>query len=197
MTIQQYNEKFLPKINNAKYAVNKIDKAIQLMDEKKVDRDEVYRVLKIYGWSEEVKTFILEALEYYRKKEGIEKLETAEAERQKRQRITEIQAALEIGLFADAKEELRLQIELQILEELNFDCFGRIQANAMFESGIKLMVLYDKEKNNYEISVLNKAGQKFFFYRDLDSVEKTVEIFALMFPDCMPSSKEGDWIIYG
>lgn len=74
MTVKEYNEEFLPKIEHADYIVSRLEHIINHMDKDKVDEKEVWRVLGIYGWSEQIRTTILQALEYYQIHEGIEKL---------------------------------------------------------------------------------------------------------------------------
>lgn len=75
MTVQQYNDEFLPMIDTASCFISMLELEIDHMDKELVDTEEVRRIFKIYGWSEETKEIILKALEYYRQHEGIEKLE--------------------------------------------------------------------------------------------------------------------------
>ena len=51
-----------------------MDKIIDHMDIDEDGRNEVKRILKIYGYSDETKETIVKALEYYRIHEGIDKL---------------------------------------------------------------------------------------------------------------------------
>ena len=76
MTVKEYNKEFLPKIVAAQYVALNLELAIdhaEISDEAKA---EVRKHLRFHAcWSEEAKQTILDALEYYRKHEGIEKLE--------------------------------------------------------------------------------------------------------------------------
>ena len=75
MTVKEYNTEFLPKIQIAREFINLFESAIQHMDEKKVDKDEVMKQFKIRCWSEETKETILTALSYYKRHEGLDKIE--------------------------------------------------------------------------------------------------------------------------
>ena len=75
MTVKEYNTEFLPKIQIAREFINLFESAIQHMDEKKVDKDEVMKKFKIRCWSEETKETILTALSYYKRHEGLDKIE--------------------------------------------------------------------------------------------------------------------------
>lgn len=74
MTVKEYNKEFLPKIKKAKILIEMMDKIIDHMDIDEDGRNEVKRILKIYGYSDETKETIVKALEYYRIHEGIDKL---------------------------------------------------------------------------------------------------------------------------
>ena len=81
MTVQEYNKEFLPQVNNAKTLVNALDHIIEKVfiediTEKEDLKKFLLEVLQIYGWSEETKELILNALECYKKHEGIDKLES-------------------------------------------------------------------------------------------------------------------------
>lgn len=77
MTVTEYNKEFLPKIVAAQYVAHNLELAIdhaEISDEAKA---EVRKHLRIHAcWSEEAKQTILDALEYYRKHEGIDKLDS-------------------------------------------------------------------------------------------------------------------------
>lgn len=75
MTVNEYNKEFLPKIKTAKILIEMMDKIIEHMDINEDGRDEVKRILKIYGYSDETKETIIKALEYYRIHEGIDKIQ--------------------------------------------------------------------------------------------------------------------------
>ena len=80
MTVKEYNKEFLPKVNGAKTFVNALEHIIErVFAEDITDKEEVKKllleVLHTYGWSEETKQLIWDALECYRKHEGIDKLE--------------------------------------------------------------------------------------------------------------------------
>ena len=74
MTVKAYNKEFLPKIKKARILIEMMDKIIDHMDIDEDGRNEVKRILKIYGYSDETKETIVKALEYYRIHEGIDKL---------------------------------------------------------------------------------------------------------------------------
>lgn len=74
MTVREYNNDFLPKIERAKEFINLFESSIRHMDDKSVDKNEVRRQFKIRCWSNETKETILTALSYYQKREGIEKI---------------------------------------------------------------------------------------------------------------------------
>lgn len=75
MTVEEYNHDFLPRIQRAKEFVLLFESSINHMDSSRVDKDEVRRQFKIRCWSEETKQMILIALDYYKKHEGLERLE--------------------------------------------------------------------------------------------------------------------------
>lgn len=75
MTVREYNKEFLPKITRAKCFISLFENIVSHIDKEKADHEEIWRIFKIYSWSEETKQTILTALEYYRIHEGIEKLE--------------------------------------------------------------------------------------------------------------------------
>ena len=80
MTVKEYNKEFLPQVNKAKSFVCCLDPLIEkIFSENITNKEEMKKflleVFGIYGWSEETKQTILDALELYRVKEGIEKLE--------------------------------------------------------------------------------------------------------------------------
>ena len=74
MTVKEYNKEFLPKIKKARILIKMMDKIIDHMDIDEDGRNEVKRILKIYGYSDETKETIVKELEYYRIHEGIDKL---------------------------------------------------------------------------------------------------------------------------
>lgn len=71
MTVKEYNTVFLPKIDAASCVISCMENDFK----KTKDYDGCMRELKILGWSEETKSTILTALDYYRQHEGIDKLE--------------------------------------------------------------------------------------------------------------------------
>lgn len=75
MTVWEYNNKFLPRISRAVEFVTLFENAIRHMDNNLVDKQEVMRQFELRSWSEETKRIILVALSYYKKHEGIEKIE--------------------------------------------------------------------------------------------------------------------------
>lgn len=75
MTVKEYNQEFLPKIQRARELIILFESAIQHMDEKTVNKDEVMKQFKIRCWSEETKETILTALSYYKQHEGLDKIE--------------------------------------------------------------------------------------------------------------------------
>lgn len=75
MTVKEYNNEFLPKIQRANEFIMLFESAIRHMDEKVVDKDEVMKQFEIRCWSEETKQTILTALSYYKRHEGLDKLE--------------------------------------------------------------------------------------------------------------------------
>lgn len=75
MTVIEYNKKFLPKIQRANEFIMLFESAIQHMDERIVDKDEVMKQFEIRCWSEETKKTILTALSYYKQHVGLEKIE--------------------------------------------------------------------------------------------------------------------------
>ena len=74
MTVSEYNNEFLPRIDRAREFISLFESSIRHMDDKVVDKNEVYRQFKIRCWSEETKQTILTALEYYQKREGLDKI---------------------------------------------------------------------------------------------------------------------------
>lgn len=74
MTVREYNNVFLPQIERAKEFITLFESSIKHMDDKIVNKDEVYKQFKIRCWSEETKQIILTALNYYQKHEGLEKI---------------------------------------------------------------------------------------------------------------------------
>ena len=74
MTVREYNREFLPKIQRAREFVSMFESAIEHMDVKKVDKDEVYKQFRVRCWSEETRQTILAALAYYKKHEGMGKI---------------------------------------------------------------------------------------------------------------------------
>lgn len=80
MTVKEYNKKLLPKVTTAKSFILCMDNLIaKIFNEDITDKEEMKKflleVFGIYGWSEETKQTILDALELYRVKEGIEQIE--------------------------------------------------------------------------------------------------------------------------
>lgn len=75
MTVKEYNNEFLPKIQRAREFINLFESTIQHMDERIVDKNEVMRQFKLRCWSEETEKTILTALSYYKKHEGLDKIE--------------------------------------------------------------------------------------------------------------------------
>ena len=75
MTVKEYNNEFLPKIQRARELILLFESTIQHMDEKTVDKDEVMRQFRLHCWSEETKEMILTALSYYKQHEGLDKIE--------------------------------------------------------------------------------------------------------------------------
>ena len=75
MTVKEYNREFLPRIEQADYIISNLEHIVEHMDKNKVDKKEIWRMLGIYGWSEEVRETLLKALECYKIYEGLEKLE--------------------------------------------------------------------------------------------------------------------------
>lgn len=74
MTVQEYNKEFLPQIQKAKSFIMLFESGISHMDDKLVNKNEVYKQFEIRGWPKETKEIILTALDYYRKREGLEKI---------------------------------------------------------------------------------------------------------------------------
>lgn len=74
MTVKEYNNDFLPKIEHATEFITLFESAIQHMDETKVDKEEVKRQFELRCWSEETKQTILTALNCYKKHEGKDKI---------------------------------------------------------------------------------------------------------------------------
>lgn len=79
MTVSEYNLDFLPSISRAVEFIALFESAIRHMDEKTVNKDEVLKQFQIRCWSEETKQTILTALNYYKKHEGLDKVECMEA----------------------------------------------------------------------------------------------------------------------
>lgn len=75
MTVKEYNNEFLPKIQRARELITLFESAIRHMDKKTVDKDEVMKQFKLHCWSEETKETILTALSYYKQHEGLDKIE--------------------------------------------------------------------------------------------------------------------------
>lgn len=76
MTVKEYNKEFLPKIDAAKLVAHNLELAIDHAEISEEAKEEVLKHLRIHAcWSEESKQLILDALEYYRKHEGIDKLD--------------------------------------------------------------------------------------------------------------------------
>lgn len=75
MTVQEYNNTFLPEIDHASCFISRLELAVDHMDIGDPGRKEARRILELYGWDEEAKNTILTALKYYRIHEGIDKLE--------------------------------------------------------------------------------------------------------------------------
>ena len=75
MTAKEYNKEFLPKVQRAKEFVMLFESSIRHMDEKIVNKDEVMKQFRIRSWSEETKQTILTALNYYKRHEGLDKIE--------------------------------------------------------------------------------------------------------------------------
>lgn len=75
MTAKEYNKEFLPKIQHAQEFIMLFESAVRHMDERIVDKDEVMKQFRIRCWSEETKETILTALRYYKKHEGLYKIE--------------------------------------------------------------------------------------------------------------------------
>lgn len=74
MTVREYNDNFLPRIERAKEFITLFESSINHMDDRLVDKNEVRKQFKIRCWSEETKQIILTALNYYQKREGLEKI---------------------------------------------------------------------------------------------------------------------------
>lgn len=74
MTVKEYNKEFYPKISCASSFISLFENIVSHIDKEKANHEEIWRIFKIYGWSEETKQTILTALECYRIHEGIEKL---------------------------------------------------------------------------------------------------------------------------
>lgn len=70
MTVKEYNESFLPKIDAATCVISNMENDLK----KTNDYPGCMRELKLLGWSEETKQTILTAMEYYKKHEGLEKI---------------------------------------------------------------------------------------------------------------------------
>lgn len=75
MTVKEYNKEFLPKIQRANEFIILFESAIQHMDERIVDKNEVMKQFNLRCWSEETKQTILTALSYYKKHEGLNKID--------------------------------------------------------------------------------------------------------------------------
>lgn len=81
MTVREYNQDFLPRIDRAREFVSLFESGIEHMDDARVDKSEVRKQFKIRCWSEETKQTILTALGYYKKHEGLDKLEREEKDK--------------------------------------------------------------------------------------------------------------------
>lgn len=75
MTVKEYNKEFLPKIQRANEFIMLFESAIQHMNERTVDKNEVMKQFNLHCWSEETKQTILTALSYYKKHEGLNKID--------------------------------------------------------------------------------------------------------------------------
>ena len=75
MTVKEYNHDFRPRIERAREFVDLFESAINHMDDAKVDKEEVRRQFGIRCWSDETRQTILDALAYYKRHEGLDKLE--------------------------------------------------------------------------------------------------------------------------
>lgn len=51
MTVQEYNKEFLPQIQKAKSFIMLFESGIGHMDDKLVNKNEVYKQFEIRGWS--------------------------------------------------------------------------------------------------------------------------------------------------
>ena len=74
MNVTEYNKEFLPKIQRAKEFITLFESAVQHMDEKTVNKEEVMKQFRLRCWSEETKQTILTALSYYKKHEGLDRI---------------------------------------------------------------------------------------------------------------------------
>lgn len=75
MTVKEYNKEFLPKITTAKHVLTFMEQEFQKVKYISEDAyEQCMTELKCLGWNEEIKDVILNALEYYRIHEGIEKI---------------------------------------------------------------------------------------------------------------------------
>lgn len=75
MTVREYNNDFLPRIERAREFVQLFESCIDHMDDSRVDKEEVRKQFQIRSWSEETRQTILAALSYYKKHEGLDKIE--------------------------------------------------------------------------------------------------------------------------
>lgn len=75
MTVQEYNQEFLPRLERAEEFIILFESAIRHMDDKIVDKNEVRKHFELRCYSDETKETILTALRYYKKHEGLDKIE--------------------------------------------------------------------------------------------------------------------------
>lgn len=72
MPVKYYNSTFLPMIDRARGFIDRFELIIDHMDKEKVDHDEVRRLFNLYGLNDELKEFIVTALEYYKQRNGLD-----------------------------------------------------------------------------------------------------------------------------
>lgn len=75
MSVQDYNEHFLPMIDRAYGFISSIDSMVNHMDDAKVNKNEVHRMLELYNYCGETVNTIQTALNFYKEYEGLHKLE--------------------------------------------------------------------------------------------------------------------------
>ena len=75
MTVQEYNQEFLPRLERAEEFIRLFESAIRHMDDKIVDKNEVRKHFELRCYSDETKETILTALRYNKKHEGLDKIE--------------------------------------------------------------------------------------------------------------------------